>query len=224
MIFRRNETLTGLFVLVTFLVVAVTIAALSFPGLLHRQRTYYVYFDNAGGIEPGSDVLLAGRKVGQVVSIRSPVPTAERPADHPDVEALVKMQIRRDAKVYNSVSVRMEPFGMLGFVLIDIVGGDETSGVAPSGTKFVGERVAGFSDVAQEMTERLEELKTTIENVNELTSMSSELRKSAVNMTQFTDTIKHQPWRLVWRGTKKYPEDEAKEADGKSDRKKKKKD
>ena len=30
------------------------------------------------------------------------------------------------------------------------------------------------------------------------------------NAEQFTDTIKHQPWRLIWPSTKKYPEDKDK--------------
>ena len=41
------------------------------------------------------------------------------------------------------------------------------------------------------------------------------IRRTVHNAEQFTDTIKHQPWRLIWPATKKYPEDKAKTAGAK---------
>lgn len=201
--FRKDETLTGLFVLVTVAIVAGAVVALSAPGVFHRQNTYYVYFDNAGGLEPGAGVLLAGRRVGEVVSLQSPVPVAERPPDHQDMEARIEIRVARSERIYNSVTVRMQPYGLLGLELIDFVNGDETTGVAASGTKFVGERVAQLGDATEQLTSRLTELKTTIGNLNELTSSGSDLRATAANAREFTDTIKKQPWRLFWPSKKK---------------------
>jgi ABC-type transporter Mla subunit MlaD len=196
--FRQEETLTGLFVVVTFVVVAGVLVALSAPGVFHRQNTYYVYFDNAGGLEPGTDVLLAGRRVGEVVKLRSPIPLAERPAGHQEVEALVEVRILGHERIYNSVTVRLQPFGLLGLQMIDFVGGDETTGVAASGTKFVGTRVPQLGDAAEQLTSRLIELKATIGNLTEFTAMGGDLQAITANARGFTEKIQRQPWRLVW--------------------------
>jgi ABC-type transporter Mla subunit MlaD len=196
--FRQEETLTGLFVVVTFVVVAGVLVALSAPGVLHRQNTYYVYFDNAGGLEPGTDVLLAGRRVGEVVKLRSPIPSAERPAGHPEVEALVEVRILGHERIYNSVTVRLQLFGLLGLQMIDFVNGDETTGVAASGTKFVGARVPQLGDAAEQLTSRLIELKATIGNLTEFTAMGGDLQAITANARGFTEKIQRQPWRLVW--------------------------
>ena len=43
-----------------------------------------------------------------------------------------------------------------------------------------------------------------------VSSLRPGLKATAHNAAQFTDTIKHQPWRLIWPTTKKYPEDQPK--------------
>jgi ABC-type transporter Mla subunit MlaD len=214
-----HETLTGLFVLATLAVVVGVVMALTAPGVVHKQNTYYVFFDNAGGIEPGIDVLLAGRHVGQVVSLRSPVPVAERPEGYKDLEALVEVRVTKNERIYNSVTVRMQPYGLLGLELIDFVNGDETSGLAPSGTKFVGSRVAGLNDATEQMTSRLAELKTSIENINELTAAGGDLSASAANARGFTAKIREQPWRLVWPTKKKHRKDTTETRGAKAERK-----
>jgi len=210
---HANETLTGLFVLVTAVVVTAVIVYLSAPQVIRKQNTYYVFFENAGGIRSGTEVLLGGRHVGQVVKLESPVPLAGRPEEHQDFEARVEVRIDRRARIYNEVEVRLQPYGMLGDMLIDFVQGDEGSGLAPSGTTFVGERIAGLDEAAEQATRRLAELQSLVKNLTDLTGTGGDLSKSVANTRQFTDTIKRQPWRLVWKSTKEYPQDEKKAKD-----------
>src|SRR5918997_5135419 len=74
---RRNEILTGLLVLTTVAVLTGVLILLGAPGLFKPLVTYKIYFDNAAGIKLGAPVLLAGRKIGQVESLHSPVPPEE---------------------------------------------------------------------------------------------------------------------------------------------------
>src|SRR5213080_2578047 len=74
---RRNEVLTGLLVLATVAVLVGTLILLGAPGLFRPLATYRVYFDNAAGIKLGAPVLLAGRKIGQVAKLYSPVSKEE---------------------------------------------------------------------------------------------------------------------------------------------------
>ena len=74
---RRNEILTGLLVLGTVAVLTFILIMLGAPGLFRPLVIYKLYFDNAAGIKLGAPVLLAGRKVGQVKSLNSPVSREE---------------------------------------------------------------------------------------------------------------------------------------------------
>src|ERR1043165_3876379 len=70
---QRNETLTGLLVLVTIAILTGILILLGAPGLFRPLVSYRIYFDNAAGIKLGAPVLLAGRKIGQVDKLYSPV-------------------------------------------------------------------------------------------------------------------------------------------------------
>src|SRR5947199_9888523 len=70
---QRNEILTGLLVLATIAVLSGILILLGAPGLVRPLVTYRIYMDNAAGIKQGAPVLLAGRKIGQVDKLYSPV-------------------------------------------------------------------------------------------------------------------------------------------------------
>src|SRR5690242_8360649 len=74
---RRTEIMTGLLVLSTVAVLTFILILLGAPGLFRPLVVYKIYFDNAAGIKLGAPVLLAGRKVGQVKSLYSPVSREE---------------------------------------------------------------------------------------------------------------------------------------------------
>src|SRR5436309_16091300 len=74
---RRNEVLTGLLVVATLAVLTGVLILLGAPGLFRPLVTYKIYFDNAAGIKLGAPVLLAGRKIGQVEKLYSPVSREE---------------------------------------------------------------------------------------------------------------------------------------------------
>ena len=73
---RQNEITTGLLVLVTFGIFITILIIIGMPGLIKPLNTYRIYFDNAEGIRPGAPVLLAGREIGKVTSLKSPIPLA----------------------------------------------------------------------------------------------------------------------------------------------------
>src|SRR6059058_4445756 len=70
---QRNEILTGLLVLATIAVLTGILILLGAPGLFRPLVSYSIYLDNAAGIKLGAPVLLAGRKIGQVDKLYSPV-------------------------------------------------------------------------------------------------------------------------------------------------------
>src|SRR2546422_10957424 len=74
---QRNEIMTGLLVIGTIAMVAFLLVLLGAPGLFRPLVTYKIYFDNAAGIKQGAPVMLAGRKIGQVQKLFSPVSSEE---------------------------------------------------------------------------------------------------------------------------------------------------
>jgi len=299
---RRNEIMTGLLVVGTVVVITLTLILLGAPGLFRPLVTYKIYFDNAAGIKQGAPVMLAGRKIGQVQRLYSPVSNEEdrraqeaadalhppdpnatpTPADgKPKFEVRVDVQVDKSALVYRDAHTRLMQLGLLGEMAIDITQGTETSGRAHDSEMFAGERTPDFSEaaakmlevikpVAAEATSTMKELEQTAQNINHITDENSELNqalgqfktfgehlvdltapdgalshsltgieqisdqltkndnirvslqnfresseklKSMINnlgpagenIKEFTETVKAQPWRLIWPSTKKYP-------------------
>ena len=85
---QRNEILTGLLVLATVAILTGILILLGAPGLFRPLVTYRIYLDNAAGIKQGAPVLLAGRKIGQVEKLYSPVSKEEAQRAEAAAEAL----------------------------------------------------------------------------------------------------------------------------------------
>src|SRR5437660_3615344 len=302
---QRNEIMTGLLVIGTIAVVAVVLVLLGAPGLFRPLVTYKIYFDNAVGIKQGAPVMLAGRKIGQVQKLFSPVSSEEEkraeeaaaaihpsepnaspaPAENkPKFEVRVDVQVDKSAKVYRDARARLMQLGLLGDMAIDITQGIESSGRAKDGEIFAGERTPDLGEaaarmlevikpVAAEATNTMKDLQQTAQNLNRLTDENSELtlalgqfktfgqhlsdltapdsalshsltniekistsltendnievtlqnlrnssdklkvattelEPAGENIKEFSETIKTQPWRLIWPSTKKYPQEQ----------------
>jgi len=242
---RQNEITTGLLVLVTFGIFITILVIIGMPGLIKPLNTYRIYFDNAEGIRPGAPVLLAGREIGKVTSLKSPIPLAKRPNGHSDYEVSIDVQVSRNAEIYRNATVRLTQQSLMGQEVIDFVHGDESAGLAENHTEFTGQRVPDISEsVADNMTRLTgpdSDLAHTLQNLKRLTEPDSELSLSIANFEhltgpdadlsltiknakifmetlnqsqvpqviknteQLTDTLKREPWRLVWPSTKTYP-------------------
>src|SRR6266700_2122107 len=307
---QRNEIMTGLLVIGTVAVLAFVLVLLGAPGLFRPLVTYKIYFDNAAGIKVGAPVMLAGRKIGQVQKLFSPVSREEderaQKADaelHPPepgatptpmptegkpnklkYEVRIEVQVDKNAMVYRDARVRLMQLGLLGDVAIDMTQGTQISGRAKDGEMFAGERVPDFGEaaarmlevikpVATEATSTMKELQTTAQNLSRITDENSELNlalgqfktfgehlvdltapdsplshslvniqkisddltannnigvslqnfrdsserlkatmndlgPAGRNIKDFSETVKTQPWRLIWPSTKKYPEEQ----------------
>jgi ABC-type transporter Mla subunit MlaD len=302
---QRNEIMTGLLVIGTIAVVAFLLVLLGAPGLFRPLVTYKIYFDNAAGIKQGAPVMLAGRKIGQVQKLYSPVsPQEEKQAEEaaaainvpeanaspsptatpgkPRFEVRVDVQVDKNARVYRDAKTRLMQLGLLGDMAIDITQGTEASGRAKDGEVFAGERTPDLGEaaatmleiikpVAAEATNTMKDLQQTAQNLNRITDENSELtlaltqfktfgehlsdltapqsalshsltniekistsltendnikvtlqnlrssseklkvattelQPAGENIKQFSETIKTQPWRLIWPSTKKYAE------------------
>ena len=199
---QRNEILTGLLVIGTIAVVAFILVLLGAPGLFRPLVTYKIYFDNAAGIKQGAPVMLAGRKIGQVQKLFSPVsPKEEKSAQEADAaihppepnvsptpaetkprfEVRVDVQVDKSARVYRDARTRLTQLGLLGDMAIDITQGTEGSGRAKDGDMFAGERTPDLGEAAAKMLEVIKPVAT------EATNTMKDLQQTAQNLNRLTD-------------------------------------
>jgi ABC-type transporter Mla subunit MlaD len=216
---RRNEILTGLLVLSTVAVLTGILILLGAPGLFSPLVTYKIYMDNAAGIKLGAPVLLAGRKIGQVERLYSPVSKEDaaqaeaaasitHPGEPPDAhgpnkpryEARIDVRVDKDSLVYKDARTRLISLGLLGETAIDITQGNDSSGRAEDGQAFAGERVPDFGEaiakmldiikpVATEATGTLKELQSTAQNLSRITEESSQLNMAIAQFRTFAENL-----------------------------------
>ena len=199
---RRNEILTGILVIGTVAVIVGVLILLGTPGLFRPLVTYKIYFDNAAGIKLGAPVMLAGRQIGQVEKLFSPVSqeenrraqeiltaartseangTAATPEAKPTFEVRIDVQVDKNGIVYRDAHTRLMQLGLLGEMAIDITQGTEAAGRANDGEIFAGERTPDFSEAISKMLEIIKPVAT------EATSTMKELQTTAQNLNHITD-------------------------------------
>lgn len=209
MTFEKNEVRTGFLVLLTLGVLVAAVLLLGAPGLFKKQKELSIFFDNAAGVKPGAQVLLAGRKVGNVTKIETPVAKVLRPTKNPDYEVRLLVRVDRDAKIYRDAVANMHGLGLLGESVVDFVGGNEDSAagdknIAENGYTFTGTRAPDFSEtlpriirtlepVTSTATLTLDDLRKTIASLNvffdrqgELQGALSQIKQVGANFSQLT--------------------------------------
>ena len=174
----RNEIRTGLLVVLTLAALVALLLYLGAPGVFVPQKKFRIFFDNAAGLEPGAPVLLAGRKIGRVGMLYSPVAEKDRPS--PKMETLVEVEVAQSAKIFQKVKAQMTQPSVLGKPVIDFTTGEEASGLAANGAYFIGERQAGLADAVPAVLEKLDPALTKVS-----TTLDS-LQKTADNLTRIT--------------------------------------
>ncbi len=174
----RNELRTGILVVTTLTIVAAVLIYYGAAGGFRELKRFQIYFDDAGGIQPGATVTLSGRKIGQVRRLISPVPEADRP--RPELQVIVEVEVGKTAQIYRKQTVRMLQYGLLGDQIIDFTFGEESSGLAPPDSWFIGERQPGLNDAAPRILEKLDPL------IKKSTALVEELQKTAERLSAMT--------------------------------------
>jgi ABC-type transporter Mla subunit MlaD len=209
---QRNEIMTGLLVIGTIAVVAFILVLLGAPGLFRPLVTYKIYFDNAAGIKQGSPVMLAGRKIGQVQKLFSPVsPKEEKSAQEADAaihppqpntsmpavasakagptpaENKPRFEVRVDVQVDKSARVyRDAKARLMQLGLLGDMAIDITQGTEGSGRAKDGDMFAGerTPDLGEAAAKMLEVIKPV---ATEATNTMKDLQQTAQNLNRLTD-------------------------------------
>lgn len=209
---QRNEILTGLLVLATVAILTGILILLGAPGLFRPLVSYRIFMDNAAGIKLGAPVLLAGRKIGQVDKLYSPVssedaqravaaaaalrssdpttpatPTPKPNSTPAPAETKPKYEARIDVRVDKNASVYRDAKARL--ITLGLLGEtaiDFTQGNENSGLAKDGEMFAGerVPDFGEAIAKMLDIVKPV---AVEATGTLKELQTTAQNLSRITD-------------------------------------
>lgn len=204
---RSEQAVVGLFVIIAGALLVGTVFAIS--GAVGRTvKTYHAYFSFAGGVEPGATVRYAGGpKVGRVEQLRIDPKNPSR------VE--ITFSVQSDLPVKTDSHVRIMSMSPLGDNHVEIYPGGAGSALAPAGSLLPSDAYLDFNAIAQQinniapdaqrllanLNDRVTELKTTVDRVNDLLSPQNRSNLSATlantrgmieeNRPQLKSTLQH---------------------------------
>jgi virulence factor Mce-like protein len=182
---RRQEAIVGLFVLIAATLLIVTVFSLT--GFFNRSDVLYrAYFKNAGGLRPGAEVRYAGGPpIGRIQEVRYDT--------HDTTRMEITFRVKPEIPVKTDSRAAISSNSPLSDNFLEIVPGSNAAQRAPSGATLNSNEYVGFGDLEAEiadlapqakvllknLNQRVVELQTTVERVNDVLSDKNRANLSA---------------------------------------------
>src|SRR3954454_11041025 len=182
---RGLEVKVGAFLFVGLALLAALVV--QFGRIGEGWKTYYpltIRFTDASGLLKGSDVLLAGAKIGRVSGGPHLVSAGNGVAVPLRIYDYVKIPVGSKFTVGSS--------GLLGdrFVAVTMPAGQPTSYFSPDAT-IAGTRETGLDDLTKQANVLIGDLRTTVQNINTTVTRLNEQAFSQPNMENLKATMEH---------------------------------
>src|SRR3954470_4519206 len=182
---RGVELKVGIFVFLGL--AAIGALVVQFGRLGEGLKTYYplkIRFNDASGLLKGSDVLLAGAKIGKV----SGGPSMTRDGNGVDVP----LKIYDYIKIPEGSKFTVGSSGLLGdrFVNVTLPPGERKKFIAPH-SYIVGARETGLDDLTREGGALVTDLRGTVGKVNEVIDRLGKDALSTGNMDNLKTSLQH---------------------------------
>ena len=182
-----------------------------------RKKGYFVYvtFKEAAGLGQKAPVMLNGLEIGKVDSIN---PTYE----NNQTRIKLKLWLEEKAKVREGSIVSIKMMGMMGEKYIQITSSDNPNFVKPE-ENIIGESYVDLDVLIRNINGMVEENRADIEqavdginalvknlndtvagNKDSLTQMIKNFEKTSQNFEEFSDDLRRNPWKLLFK-TKEKP-------------------
>ena len=137
---RSEEIKVGSLVVLSALLFLGTLMVVGGVNLLRRKQVNYVtYFRFAGGLDPGSVVRFAGRKVGTVQSADFD------PRD--TTRVIVRLKVMANTPVRTDSTAQISSLGFLGDNYVELSAGTKNASPLPPGSEIPAKEVVEIADV-----------------------------------------------------------------------------
>ena len=202
----KKEVKIGIYALLIFLGAWAGIRFLSGADIFGRTNTYYVYYDNASGLQNAAAVVIRGVKVGQVSNITIA-------ADEPSKVA-VTLAVSKDYKIPADSKAKIYSAGLMGGQAIELIIGTSTEMLEPESKiaplvelGMVEMLTSEFGDIKEKLMGMVDNINTTLNSLNSvvdgnnanitaaianLNGILADLQQSNIvaNLDSFTGTLK----------------------------------
>jgi virulence factor Mce-like protein len=184
---RGTQFRVGIFILVGLVTVALMVVYFGRLGEgLSNFYTLRVEFSNASGILRGSEVLLAGAKVGRVV---------QEPAIMPDMKGVyVNLRILEEVRIPIGSEFSIGSSGLLGDKYIQIILKENKVGgpIIEPGSTVLGSDVGdGFGGLTSGAGDLIADLRTTVKNIDAVVKKLDSTVLSKTELEALSSTIKN---------------------------------
>ena len=183
---KNVEVFVGLFLLIGFLVIGAMVVTIGRVG--QSLRKYYsinVEFPNAGGLVKGSDVLLAGARIGHV---------AEPPRlTGKSYTVTVQLNIRDDVKIPRKSTFLVGSTGLLGDRFVDVIPEEnfDPNDVRNPGETITGTRATGLDDLTLKGGVVMDQLSAELEAIKKMTASINEQLLAEKNLKNLEQTFEN---------------------------------
>ncbi len=184
---RATQTKVGIFILIGLITIGLMVVYFGRLGEgVRHSYNLRVEFTNASGLIRGAEVLLAGAKIGRVVS---------EPVILPDMNGVyVDLRIFDDVKIPSASEFAIGSSGLLGdkYVVINLKADAKASPPIPPGTTLQGVNDGGgLGGMAEDAGALVKELRTTVGNVNSVVKKLDDGILNAEGIASLRETLKN---------------------------------
>jgi phospholipid/cholesterol/gamma-HCH transport system substrate-binding protein len=207
-----NEVKTGFVVILCVGILAgLTIMAGNFK-LFQESYNINAVFSNSSGIEKDATVRLSGVEVGKVENVQLVY------RKEGDTAILIKLELNESAKIREGAKASVTTLGLMGEKYIELTPGDTGSPFIRPGATIQGKDPIDIDAIIEQATSTMAVAKETMTNISSLVKnldnaiadnrpnideIMNNLRRTTDNLEEFTDDIKHNPWKLLVKGKEK---------------------
>jgi phospholipid/cholesterol/gamma-HCH transport system substrate-binding protein len=189
---QTKNMLVGFFILAAC---ALTVSLILFlkPSVGDGKKTYLIRFSNINKIGVGTQVMFAGKPVGEVVAVDEIYEARKQPTDSIGRVYFYQLVIKVDSSVniYNTDEIALQTSGLLGEKSIAIIPKEPPKGVTPkliTNQPIYAQSVDPIENAFTQLSNLADEMKASFKFLNEWLDKNSDNLGEAV--TAFRDTMK----------------------------------
>ena len=159
--YRRSEVGAGIFILVSFIILALMIFAVSdIQSLFKKKKEIKVLFQYSDGIEKNAPVRYSGIKIGKVTNIRMAPEFGDK------VE--LTLSIYHDAIIKEDTRAAIKTQGLVGDKYVELSGGSPQMSVLEPGKLLIGEESFKLEDLTKAGLELVTKMKGIANNIDRI--------------------------------------------------------
>ncbi len=184
--YQRTEIRAGIFLLISFIILAVMVFAISdIQSLFKQKKEVKILFLYSDGIEKDAPVRFSGVKVGKVTNVRV------APEQGDKIE--LTLSIFRDMVIKTDTRARIMTLGLVGGKYVELTAGSPNARLLEQGRPLIGEESMKLEDLtrtALDVIARLRKIAVNLDHMLGDPSMAKSLKGTIQNLQEATANIK----------------------------------